>query len=268
MAGTGSSRPIGDGTNASESKRLQRPNGVCTLEPEVASHRELILDRLIDQLTRFTLLPSAVPIAQPPGDRVGVVEVGRKLLPVPLAPSGFPAPLAPTTMVSFGIVYWSAPARRLCLLLVARPHRVLDGVVLVAMLGRSVRPVADAGLPLEVMPVHDSVRPFGYDDPWFVFRLVNARLAPVRSRSCGCPHCQVRSGRPAVGCGSSSSTNLSPVHRLFCSLTVPSVRFSRGQAPTGSLSGSQPGQPGLINGAWALRSVPPALPLDIRGAFW
>ena len=52
---------------------------------------------------------------------------------------------------------------------------------------------------------------------------------------------------------------------VFCSRTVPSVRFARGQAPTGLFSGSQTG---LINGAWALRSVPPALPLDIRGAFW
>ena len=59
------------------------------------------------------------------------------------------------------------------------------------------------------------------------------------------------------GCGSSSSTDFSPVHRLFCSRTVPSVRFARGQAPTGLFSGSQPG---LINGAWALRSVPPGPP--------
>ena len=61
----------------------------------------------------------------------------------------------------------------------------------------------------------------------------------------------------AEGCGSSSSTDFSPVHRLFCSRTVPSVRFARGQAPTGLFSGSQPG---LINGAWALRSVPPGPP--------
>ena len=39
------------------------------------------------------------------------------------------------------------------------------------------------------------------------------------------------------GCGSSSIDDLSPVHRLFCSLTVPSVRFSRGQAPTGLFIG-------------------------------
>ena len=44
-------------------------------------------------------------------------------------------------------------------------------------------------------------------------------------------------GVDGEGCGSSSSTNLSPVHRLFCSLTVPSVRFSRGQAPTGLFIG-------------------------------
>ena len=31
--------------------------------------------------------------------------------------------------------------------------------------------------------------------------------------------------------------DLSPVHRLFCSLTVTSVRFSRGQAPTGLFIG-------------------------------
>ena len=42
------------------------------------------------------------------------------------------------------------------------------------------------------------------------------------------------------------------------------VRFS---APTGLFI--QPVRAArLINGAWALRSVPPALPLDIRGAFW
>ena len=46
------------------------------LEPEVASRRELLLDRPIDQLTRFTLLPSAVPIAQPPaGERSPAVRV-------------------------------------------------------------------------------------------------------------------------------------------------------------------------------------------------
>ena len=42
---------------------------------------------------------------------------------------------------------------------------------------RSVRPVADARFLLEMVAVHDSVRPFADDYPRFVFRLAHASLA-------------------------------------------------------------------------------------------
>ncbi len=61
--------------------------------------------------------------------------------------------------------------------------------------------------------------------------------------------------------------DLSPVHRLFCSLTVPSVRFSRGQAPTGLFIG-QPARAARPDQRCLGASIrPPALPLDIRGTF-